>query len=239
MSRSIPLPIAISGPMKTVIYVGLAGTLVIGIYPQPFTDWVVSATLMFANFIGPSADGRSSGSSARRLVSASASQEFCYNYHVRHEFTAWLPYDHRSVLMHIILIDGISLQPSLTVSLLSGRGSLHLPPPLLRAHLVSTVFRSRGFTRLTIEHRVLAGFSLVFVGILIISAVSYHNTSILLTNRGLDGRSHDLIQLLNNVDAAMSEAEDTPPALSGDGRSVVSGGLQEGREGEADIHHVS
>jgi len=41
--------------MKAVIYVGLAGTLVIGIYPQPFTDWVVSATLMFANFIGPSA----------------------------------------------------------------------------------------------------------------------------------------------------------------------------------------
>jgi NADH-quinone oxidoreductase subunit N len=49
-----PSPISISGPMKTVIYVGLAGTLVIGIYPQPFTDWVVSATLMFANFVGPS-----------------------------------------------------------------------------------------------------------------------------------------------------------------------------------------
>jgi NADH-quinone oxidoreductase subunit N len=50
-----PSPIAISGPMKAVIYVGLAGTLVIGIYPQPFTDWVVSATLMFSNFVGPSA----------------------------------------------------------------------------------------------------------------------------------------------------------------------------------------
>jgi NADH-quinone oxidoreductase subunit N len=50
-----PSPIGISGPMKAVIYVGLAGTLTIGIYPQPFTDWVVSATLMFANFIGPSA----------------------------------------------------------------------------------------------------------------------------------------------------------------------------------------
>jgi len=49
-----PSPIATAGPMKAVIYVGLAGTLVIGIYPQPFTDWVVSATLMFANFIGPS-----------------------------------------------------------------------------------------------------------------------------------------------------------------------------------------
>ena len=49
-----PSPIATPGPMKTVIYIGLAGTLVIGIYPQPFTDWVVGATLMFASFIGPS-----------------------------------------------------------------------------------------------------------------------------------------------------------------------------------------
>ena len=64
------------------------------------------------------------------------------------------------------------------------------------------------FHRLTIEQRVLAGFSLVFVGILIVSAISYYNTSILLTNSELDGRSHDLIQLLNNIDAAMSEAED-------------------------------
>lgn len=64
------------------------------------------------------------------------------------------------------------------------------------------------FHRLTIEQRVLAGFSLVFVGILIVSAISYQNTSILLTNSGLDGRSHDLIQLLNTIDAAMSEAED-------------------------------
>lgn len=64
------------------------------------------------------------------------------------------------------------------------------------------------FHRLTIEQRVLAGFSLVFVGILIISAISYHNTSILLTNSELDSRSHDLVQLLNSVDAAMSEAED-------------------------------
>jgi signal transduction histidine kinase len=64
------------------------------------------------------------------------------------------------------------------------------------------------FHRLTIEQRVLAGFSLVFVGILIVSAISYHNTSILLTNSELDGRSHDLIQLLNTIDASMSEAED-------------------------------
>ena len=67
----------------------------------------------------------------------------------------------------------------------------------------------RWFHRLTIEQRVLAGFSLVFVGILVISAISYRNTNILLTNSGLDSRSHDLMQLLNNIDAAMSEAEDT------------------------------
>lgn len=85
------------------------------------------------------------------------------------------------------------------------------PKPAAFVPAGSSVF-SRGsvswFHRLTIEQRVLAGFSLVFVGILIVSAISYHNTSILLTNSELDGRSHDLIQLLNNIDAAMSEAED-------------------------------
>ena len=65
------------------------------------------------------------------------------------------------------------------------------------------------FYRLAIEQRVLAGFSLVFVGILIVSAVSYGHIKILLANRGLDGRSQELIQLLNNIDVAMNEAEDT------------------------------
>lgn len=50
-----PSPVTISGPMKAVVYVGLAGTLVIGIYPQPFIDWVVGATLMFSNLPTPSA----------------------------------------------------------------------------------------------------------------------------------------------------------------------------------------
>lgn len=50
-----PSPVSISGPMKAVVYIGLAGTLLIGIFPQPFIDWVVSATLMFANFAAPSA----------------------------------------------------------------------------------------------------------------------------------------------------------------------------------------
>lgn len=67
----------------------------------------------------------------------------------------------------------------------------------------------RWFQLLTIEQRVLAGFSLVFVGILIISAISYYNINGLLRNSGLDGRSHELIQLLSTIDAAMGEAENT------------------------------
>ena len=50
-----PSPVPISGPIKAVVYVGLAGTLLIGIYPQPFIDWVVAATLMFSNLAAPSA----------------------------------------------------------------------------------------------------------------------------------------------------------------------------------------
>jgi NADH-quinone oxidoreductase subunit N len=48
-------PLKISGPIKVVVYVCLAGTLVIGIYPQPFTDWVVSAILSFSNLADPTA----------------------------------------------------------------------------------------------------------------------------------------------------------------------------------------
>jgi NADH-quinone oxidoreductase subunit N len=50
---SDPSPIRPSGPMKLAVYIGLAGTLIIGIYPQPFMNWVVSATLMFSNLAGP------------------------------------------------------------------------------------------------------------------------------------------------------------------------------------------
>ncbi|TAJ24963.1 MAG: NADH-quinone oxidoreductase subunit N [Nitrospirae bacterium] len=48
-------PLAISTPMKAAIYVCLAGTLILGIYPQPFIDWAVSATLMFSQFTAPAA----------------------------------------------------------------------------------------------------------------------------------------------------------------------------------------
>ena len=50
-----PSPIAVSGTMRTVVYIGLAGTLIIGIYPQPFIDWLVGATVMFSNMAGNSA----------------------------------------------------------------------------------------------------------------------------------------------------------------------------------------
>ena len=44
--------------MKAVVYVGLAGTLILGIYPQPFIDWVVAATLMFSNVVDSTASMR-------------------------------------------------------------------------------------------------------------------------------------------------------------------------------------
>lgn len=65
------------------------------------------------------------------------------------------------------------------------------------------------FRTLTIERRILASFSLVFIGILVISAVSYRNTSVLLHNSGLDTRSHELVQLLSTIDGAMDEAENS------------------------------
>ncbi|MBH0176592.1 MAG: hypothetical protein HP491_01665 [Nitrospira sp.] len=63
------------------------------------------------------------------------------------------------------------------------------------------------FFSLTIERRILAGFSLVFAGILVISTVSYRNTSMVIANSGLDTRSHELVQLLTNIDMAMDQTE--------------------------------
>ena len=67
----------------------------------------------------------------------------------------------------------------------------------------------RWFRSLTIERRILTGFSLVFSGILVISAVSYRNTSILLRNSAQDQRSHELVQLLSTIATAMDEAENS------------------------------
>jgi signal transduction histidine kinase len=65
------------------------------------------------------------------------------------------------------------------------------------------------FRALTIERRILTGFSLVFVGILVISAVSYRNTRVMIANSMLDASSHELVQLLSDIDVAMDEAENS------------------------------
>ena len=73
------------------------------------------------------------------------------------------------------------------------------------------------FTHWSIERRVLAGFGLVFAGIVIISAVSYRNTAVLIENSRLDTRSHELGQLLESVGEALGAAE------SGHRRYLVTG----------------
>jgi NADH-quinone oxidoreductase subunit N len=44
-----PTPIKVSGALQAVIYVGLAGTLILGIYPKPFIEYTVAATTIFSN----------------------------------------------------------------------------------------------------------------------------------------------------------------------------------------------
>jgi len=48
-----PSPLTISPPLKAAVFIGIAGTLVLGIYPKPFIDWAVAATLMFSKFTAP------------------------------------------------------------------------------------------------------------------------------------------------------------------------------------------
>lgn len=50
-----PTPLSVSTPLKTAVFVGMAGTLLLGVYPQPFIDWAVDATLMFSNVVAPTA----------------------------------------------------------------------------------------------------------------------------------------------------------------------------------------
>ncbi len=44
-----PAPLTVSAPLKTAIVIGIAGTLLLGLYPDPFINWAVDATLMFSN----------------------------------------------------------------------------------------------------------------------------------------------------------------------------------------------
>ncbi len=73
------------------------------------------------------------------------------------------------------------------------------------------------FQNRSIEHRVLAGFGLVFAGILVISAISYRNMTILIRNGRQDQRSHEFIQFLAATSESMDEAE------SGHRRFLVTG----------------
>ena len=66
----------------------------------------------------------------------------------------------------------------------------------------------RKFQAWSIERRILVGFCLVFAGILVISAVSYRNMTVLLRNSHQDTRSHELIQLLIGMGIRLDEAED-------------------------------
>ncbi len=50
-----PSPITASMPIKVAVYSGIAGTILLGIYPGPFIDWAVNASLMFSNIVGHTA----------------------------------------------------------------------------------------------------------------------------------------------------------------------------------------
>ena len=63
------------------------------------------------------------------------------------------------------------------------------------------------FAHWSIERRVLMGFGLVFAGIVVISAISYRNTTVLIENSQFDTKSHELVQLLGSVEGALDAAE--------------------------------
>ncbi|MDP9132437.1 MAG: CHASE3 domain-containing protein, partial [Nitrospirota bacterium] len=96
-----------------------------------------------------------------------------------------------------------------------------LPPSLWRQRILTRVsFFSplvHIFQNRSIEHRVLAGFGLVFTGILVISAISYRNMTVLIRNGHQDQRSHEFIQLLAATGEVMDDAE------SGHRRFLVTG----------------
>jgi signal transduction histidine kinase len=80
-----------------------------------------------------------------------------------------------------------------------------------------TQWQPAWLARWPIEQRVLAGFGLVFAGILVISIVSYLNTSVVIQNSRLDTASHELVQLVRSIEEALIAAE------SGHRRYLVTG----------------
>ena len=76
---------------------------------------------------------------------------------------------------------------------------------LSRASFFTPLFQT--FQKRSIEQRVLAGFGLVFAGILVISAISYRNMTVLIRNGDMDKRSHEFIQFLGATGEAIDDAE--------------------------------
>ncbi|BCA55381.1 putative Sensor histidine kinase [Nitrospira sp. KM1] len=63
------------------------------------------------------------------------------------------------------------------------------------------------FSGWSIEQRILAGFGLVFAGIMVITAISYRNTAEVLQNSRMDTASHELIRLLTSISETLDAAE--------------------------------
>jgi signal transduction histidine kinase len=92
------------------------------------------------------------------------------------------------------------------------------PTPNARFRLAGQASRlTTWISRWSIEQRVLAGFGLVFLGILVISVMSYRNTAVVVKNSRLDTASHELVQLLGSIEEALVAAE------SGHRRYLVTG----------------
>jgi len=96
-----------------------------------------------------------------------------------------------------------------------------MPPPGVSAWLRVASGSANRFafwvSQWSIEQRVLAGFGLVFLGILVISIMSYRNTAVVVKNSRLDTSSHELVQLLGSIEEALIAAE------SGHRRYLVTG----------------
>ena len=94
-------------------------------------------------------------------------------------------------------------------------------PPAARPWLRTIGARTERFvswiSQWSIEQRVLAGFGLVFLSIIVISVVSYRNTAVVVKNSRLDTSSHELVQLLGSIEEALIAAE------SGHRRYLVTG----------------
>jgi signal transduction histidine kinase len=94
----------------------------------------------------------------------------------------------------------------------------HRPAQIALPILTGQVRRVAAWIRhWSIEQRVLAGFGMVFLGILVISVMSYRNTAVVVKNSRLDTASHELIQLLGSIEEALIAAE------SGHRRYLVTG----------------